>query len=113
MKACSECPFIKRADKSWRGYLGEYRDGAELHALAQADTNFKCHKDSSDVCRGYALYMSGILKRSRVPEVEKMQGIAELAEGEEILSSFDGSKISEWHTLSRNEMDELMLKAIG
>lgn len=113
MKACSECPFIKRADESWRGYLGEYRDGKELHTLAQADTDFKCHKDSSDVCRGYALYMSGIFKSSRLPEVRIMQDIAELADGEEVLSSLDGSVISKWHTLDDDEMNDLVMKAIG
>ena len=83
MRACNECPFIKRKDKSWRGYLSAYKDGMELHRLVENDALFKCHKDGIQICRGFALYMNGIAKRSRAKDTEWMQDNVELAEGEE------------------------------
>ena len=113
MRACNECPFIKRKDKSWRGYLSAYKDGMELHRLVENDALFKCHKDGIQICRGFALYMNGIAKRSRAKDTEWMQDNVELAEGEESLVSFNGAKILEWHTLNPEQIEELVLKAIG
>ncbi|NOR58055.1 MAG: hypothetical protein GQ474_05980 [Sulfurimonas sp.] len=106
MYACKECPFIKRANSSWKGYLSEYKDGMELHNLAQSDVDFRCHvEDNANVCRGYALYMRGIFKRSRHQHIADMQDLTELADGEESLASLDGSKIREWHNVTNKEVE--------
>ena len=85
----------------------------ELHQLVVNDAKFDCHKDSTHICRGFALYMNGIVKRSKFHDTLWMQENAELAEGEESLASFDGSKINEWHVLDKSEIEELVMKSIG
>ena len=103
MNCCNECPFVKRDDETFRGYISAYESGMDLHDLVIQDAEFKCHKDEKDICRGFALYMNKLCKRSRYENTLKMQEEAELEDGEEILSSFDGSVITKWHSIHNGD----------
>ncbi len=103
-KPCRECPFLAKV----RGWIGGHASALDFHELVHADARMPCHMTSNmeheevqdgkeHHCAGYAMYMNAMCKKSRDPQMAAFQDKVRHLPKDDLLFSFDGSKIVEFH----------------
>jgi hypothetical protein len=101
-KPCRECPFLAQM----AGWIGGHSTAKDFHELVQLDIRMPCHMTTEDFlekpvkeqhCAGYAMYMNKMCKSSRDPDTRELQNKVRGKEAENLLFSFDGSKLLEFH----------------
>lgn len=109
-KPCKECPYMARV----KGWIGSHESPMEFHDLVKHDVRMACHmtvnqcddnsvKEVKHHCAGYALYMNAMCKMSTDPEMAELQNEVRQHVSDdikkELLFSFDGSKLIEFHQI--------------
>lgn len=103
-KPCRECPFLAQM----KGWIGGHENAIEFHELVRADVRMPCHMTSNGEneevkdkkqhhCAGYAMYMNAMCKKSRDHAMANFQDQMRKQPKDNLLFSFDGSKIVQYH----------------
>ena len=103
---CRECPYTARM----KGWIGGHGTAMDFHDLAKNDHPMPCHMTvdydgegkghDSQQCAGQAHYMNSMCKVSRLPDLKEMQGrirLLNIKTPDDLLFSFDGSKLIDFH----------------
>lgn len=103
-KSCAECPYLPKMP----GWIGSHESGKEFHEIARADMEFSCHMNPEFSCAGNAMYMNAMCKLSKNKQKSDWQKQLRdnCHEQKDVLFSFDGSKINDYHNFRKWTVDE-------
>lgn len=92
-QTCPECPYAAKT----KGWIGNHESAKDFHDLVKQDTDFPCHMSQKQHCVGNALYMNKMCKVSRNPDKAEFQKKLKENNTEQVLFSFDGSALVNFH----------------
>lgn len=92
-KSCPECPYLSKT----KGWIGSHETAKDFHDIAKEDIEFCCHMNTNQACVGNSIYMNKLCKLSINPEKAEFQKRLKADNTEEVLFSWDGSTLVNFH----------------